>query len=194
MINSATGVLGLCGCCLDTSTLNRGKYHHAPYLRRPSIRSIRSVRSGGAGRRSRDSIHRTGSQADIQQEPRNRRVLRIQDSLSHDLIHQAELANYRGQIEPTIKTIIAEIDDIEPHFQKVADLFVCDRWGEKGEVEIVQVEDWGLKWCCRHWYGRCYLRMTSRRRWRVCASSRRSYQRFMQAISPSERSSSHVCP
>ena len=36
--------------------------------------------------------------------------------------------------------------------------------------------------------------MTSRRRWRVCASSRRSYQRFTQAISPSERSSSHVPP
>src|SRR5277367_4693377 len=36
--------------------------------------------------------------------------------------------------------------------------------------------------------------MTSRRRWRVCASSRRSYQRFMQAISLSERPSSYLPP
>lgn len=85
-------------------------------------------------------------------------------TLSHDLIRQADSANYRDQIEPTIKTIIAEIDDIEPHFQKVADLFVYDR---RGERERSRLSRWrvGSKWYCRHWHRRCYLRMISRRRW-----------------------------
>jgi hypothetical protein len=56
------------------------------------------------------NIYRTGSQADIQQE---------RDLRARDLIRQADLENYREQVKPTIKTIIAEIDDIEPNFRKV---------------------------------------------------------------------------
>lgn len=109
--NSTAGVLGLLRLLPGYSTFNHGKYYHAPYLCWRSIRSVRNVRSRGAGRRSRDSIHRTGSQADIQQEQASL-------SLSRDLIRQADLENYRDQIEPTTKPTIAEIDDIEPNFRK----------------------------------------------------------------------------
>src|SRR2546421_12672311 len=65
--NSTTGVLGLCDCCPETPLSTTRNIITLLNLRRRSIHSIRSVRCRGVGCRSRDSIHRTGSQADIQQ-------------------------------------------------------------------------------------------------------------------------------